>query len=230
MSARAVCIEIGGGSVQTVVFDNGTPRFVDGPYEAPGAPLLIAVPGLIEGSRVVAASNLGWLNADPVEKLGLQGPLHVLHNDAEAAALGEAVLRGVADLAYVGLGTGVGGAIVRDGVVVAANLFGHDGKFGDRVCPCGRTGCLETVAAGWALPEKLEPGDIARAANAISSVLRAAALPKLIVIAGGIARRYPDLVGALSDELPEHAVEASRAPVEAKSAAAWGLLRLAGLG
>ncbi|MFA5890315.1 MAG: ROK family protein [Actinomycetota bacterium] len=229
MSARAVCIEIGGGSIQTVVFDNGTPRFVDGPHEVPGAPLLIAVPGLIEGTRVLAASNLGWLNADPVEKLGLQGPLHVLRNDAEAAALGEAVLRGATDLAYVGLGTGVGGAIVRDGVVVAANLFGHDGEFGNRICPCGRTGCLETVAAGWALPERLEPTDIVRVAKAVASVLRAARAPKLIVVAGGMSRRYPEIARALADVLPEHAVEASRAPAQAKSAAAWGLLRLAGL-
>ena len=48
----------------------------------------------------------------------------------------------------LGYNIGVGGAVVRDGKVQRANLFGHNAEgygtaFGDRLCRCGRTGCLE---------------------------------------------------------------------------------------
>lgn len=229
MSARAVCVEVGGGSIQTVVFNGAAPEFLDGAHEVSGVPLLIAVPGLVEGKRVLAASNLGWFNADPVVQLRLGGPAHAVCNDAEAAALGEAALRGVDALTYIGLGTGVGGAIVREGRVVAANLFGHDGDFGPTPCRCGRTGCLETVAGGWSLPDRLSGEDIERIASAVATVLRARDVPSLVVIAGGMARRYPEIVAAIACAMPEATVEPTRAPAEAKSAAPWGLLRLGGI-
>lgn len=227
---RAVCVEVGGGSIQTVLFPrDGTPVFLSGAVPRARAPLLIAVPGLIEDRRVVAASNLGWLDVDPVERLGLIGPARVVCNDGEAAALGESVLRGGEDLAFVGLGTGVGGAIVRGGRVVASNLFGHLGGFGDRVCRCRNVGCLETVAAGWALPATLSSPDLEAIAGAIVMATGGPDVPALTVVAGGIAARYPSLIHAMARRAPHRRFQPSRAPAEAKSAAAWGLLALAGL-
>ncbi|MBI4728061.1 MAG: ROK family protein [Acidobacteria bacterium] len=229
MSVRAVCVELGGGGAQTVVFaGDGSPEFLEGAREVDGAPLLLAVPGVIEG-RVVTASNLGWTGVDPVAELRLRGPARVLCNDAEAAALGESVLRELVDLAYLGLGTGIGGAVVRDGRVAGANLFGHQTGFGDRPCPCGRVGCLETVAAGWSLPNPVTGARLAEMAEAIAVVLRDPALPELVVVGGGIARRYPAVVGELRRRAAERRVEPSAAREPAKSAAAWGLLRIAGL-
>jgi predicted NBD/HSP70 family sugar kinase len=223
------CIEAGGSGAQTVVFaDEGAPSVQPGADVAAGSTLLLAVPGVIVGGRVTA-SNLGWLEADPAVQLGCPVPAALVMNDAEAAALGESVLRGGADLVFLGVGTGVGGAVVVDRTVVGGNLFGHAKGFSDRPCSCTNTGCLETVAAGWALPDPLPSDHIEAVAVALARAVDAEALatPSLVVLGGGLARRHPALVTALARALPNRTVEATRAPAEAKSAAAWGLVQAA---
>lgn len=219
------CIEVGGGSTQTVVLSAAAPLVLAGAVPPPGLPVLLAVPGLIAGDRVLAASNLGWWDVDPAEQLGLDRPAALLLNDAEAAALGESALRDGIDLVFVGLGTGVGGAVVRDCTVVGTNLLGHGGSFGDIRCRCGLTGCLETVAAGWALPDPLPDSDLPAVAAAVAQAVQDQPLAacRLVVIAGGLARRHPALVDAVALALPDRVVEASGAPAQVKSAAAWGL-------
>ena len=154
------CIEIGGSGVQTVVFSGGTHRFVNGVEVPSGAVVAVAVPGHIVDGRVATASTLGWTDVDPAMKLGLAVRPALVCNDAEAAALGEWVLRGRSDprLVFIGVGSGIGGAVVDEGVVTHCNLFGHQPGFGSRLCSCGRSGCLETVAAGWAMPRPLDGG------------------------------------------------------------------------
>ncbi len=96
---------------------------------------------------------------------GLKSSLHkslgcipvIVLNDANAAALGE-MWRGGAhayrNFCMVTLGTGVGGALVVDGKVVAGH-HGCAGEFGHVVlnydetekCGCGRCGCLEQYAS-----------------------------------------------------------------------------------
>ena len=228
MNQQVTCVEVGASSIETVLLDASTIVHRRLGAVAPaGQPLLIAVPGLVRGNRVIAASNLDWYDVDPAEQLGLAGPPDVVCNDAEAAALGESVLRpGRPDLVFVGLGTGVGGAVVIDGVA-EANLFAHGGSFGDRPCACERVGCLETVAGGWALPETLTEShlsDIARAiAQAINDEPRAT--PSLVVLAGGLTAAYPSLVALLGAALPDRQVVSTAAP-GTKSAAAWGLRHL----
>ena len=222
------CIEVGGGGVETVVLGGPAPLVRSGARPPDGLPLLLAVPGVVVGSRVVGAANLGWYDVDPVEMLGLSRPAALICNDAEAAALGEAVLRGargLAGLAYLGLGTGVGGAVVDAGTVVGANLFGHHPGFGDRGCRCGANGCLETVAAGWALPEPLDDVALRMVAAAVARAVDAEPLAsgKTLVVGGGLVRRYPRLVDLVAATLPARAVEPSCAPADLKSAAAYGL-------
>lgn len=228
------CVEIGGGSVQTVLFDNGArPRIVEGATQPEGYAVAFAVPGIIDGGVVRWASNLGWRDTDPVVALSLPGPAALVVNDAEAAALGEAALRGergLERLVYLCVGTGVGGAVVADGRVVRANLFGHNAtghgtSFGDLPCRCERRGCLETVAAGWALPDPLDEDTIIDVA---AKLARAIATHELcgsgtVVLGGGIARRYPELVDEVARWLEGRTVERSLAPAKAKSAAGWGL-------
>jgi predicted NBD/HSP70 family sugar kinase len=226
------CVEVGGSGSQTIVFGDDTMLVMDGAHQPAGAQLALAVPGLLNGHRVAAASNLGWIDVDPVEALGLRGPAEVVCNDAEAAAIGEAALRELAPgdiLAFVGMGTGVGGAVVAGDTVVASNLFGHGPLVGDLECRCGRLGCLETVAGGWALPSDLGQADLARVADAVARAIDtepAAAGALVVVVAGGIAVRYPELVGLIDGALPDRRVEPSAAPGSAKSAAAWGLRQL----
>jgi predicted NBD/HSP70 family sugar kinase len=230
-SASVACIEVGGSSVQTVIFGtNGSYRLVSGAQRPDGHSLAIAVPGLIADGWVIEASNLGWKDVDPVNALGLDGPVDAVLNDAEAAALGEAWLRGqpgLRRLVYLGIGTGVGGAVVENGNVVGENLFGHTPGFGAGTCRCGRVGCLETVAAGWSLPNPIDEQALRRAARAIADAVRTdplAAEGPLVVVGGGIARRYPELVDLIAENLDGIRVEPSRAPLQAKSAAPWGLL------
>ena len=222
------CIEVGGGGTETVVLGGPQPVVLAGALPPDGLPVLLAVPGLLDGSRVVIASNLGWLDVDPSAALGLARPASLVLNDAEAAALGESALRDGVDLTYIGLGTGVGGAVVLDGAVVGTNLLGHGGSFGDRSCPCGRTGCLETVAAGWALPDPLAAEDYRSVAEALATAVQDEPLSTapLVVVAGGLARRHPGLVAALADALPGRVVEPTAAPAAVKSATAWGLVRV----
>lgn len=223
------CVEIGGSGAQTVLFGpESPPRYVDGVHVEGVSHAALAVPGIVAEGRVVAASNLDWWDVDPAERLGLSKPFDLVVNDAEAAAVGESVLRDGANVTVVTLGTGVGGAVVTGGVVAAGNLFGHASGFSDRACPCGRTGCLETVAAGWALPRPLTEDDIERAGRAVAQAIDndPAADTETVVVAGGLARRYPALVETIAGRLPERDVEPSAAPHEAKSAAAWGLRSL----
>jgi glucokinase len=83
-------------------------------------------------------------------------------NDAHAAALGELRFgggRGSPDFLLVTLGTGIGGAVVSDGRLMAgttgvAGAIGHltlvpDGK----PCRCGARGCLERYVSGEALAD-----------------------------------------------------------------------------
>ena len=233
MSGFLACVEVGGSGIETTVFSpDGSFVINDGAHQPRGAELAIAVPGLIEGDRVVVASNLGWVDVDPVDKLGLTGPAAVLCNDAEAAALGEATLRdiGARELAFVGLGTGVGGAVVTGTTVVAGNLFGHGPLVGHARCRCGRRGCLETVAAGWALPTELNHAQLLAVADAVARAIRAepvAASAALVVVGGGVARDNPVLVDLIRQAIGDRVVERSAAPTASKSAAAWGLRRLA---
>lgn len=229
---QLACVEVGGSGCQTVVFDGDEWQMLDGAHRPSGATLAIASPGLVEGHRVLVASNLDWYDVDPAAELGLEGAVSVLLNDAEAAALGEAALRhgtnsdGLGpDLVFVGVGTGVGGATVSNGEVVAANLFGHASGFSEGACRCGRVGCLETVAAGWALPTAIDAGRLVLVARALAEAIERdrTATPELVVVAGGLTRANPALVTALQAELADRRVEPSAAPDGAKSASAWGL-------
>ncbi len=102
----------------------------------------------------------GWDGTDIPAELAsrLKRPV-VADNDGNAATLAEARVgagRGVATVAGLILGTGVGGGLVIDGRIFhgagsMAATFGHI-KVRDRGrrCACGAEGCLEAYASGWA--------------------------------------------------------------------------------
>jgi glucokinase len=117
-------------------------------------------------SGVVLLSHrlAGWENIPLAnlleERLGAQT---LLDNDARAAALGEARFgagRGERHLAYVHLGTGLGGGLVIDGrlyygATATAGELGHllvneDGP----LCSCGKPGHLEAYASGTAIVQR----------------------------------------------------------------------------
>jgi len=123
----------------------------------------VGAPGPLnpETGLIHLAPNLGWENVP----LGndLQGLIQLpvlLENDANLAALGEhrfGTGRGVSDLVFITVSTGIGGGLILNntlyrGAGFAAGEIGHtvvdpDGPS----CSCGSRGCLETLASGRAI-------------------------------------------------------------------------------
>ena len=133
----------------------------------------IATPGIADHDTGIVeyANNLPFkkfpIAALLSEKLG--GAKVFIENDANAAALGEAVAgaaRGSKNSVMITLGTGVGGGIIWDGKVYsgfnyAGGELGHIViEHGGRPCSCGRRGCWEAYSSATALvnmtKEKLE--------------------------------------------------------------------------
>ena len=127
-----------------------------GPAEGVG----VGVPGLVDRQGVLRfAPNLPGvadlaIGAELAARLGL--PVRV-DNDATCAAWGErqaGAARGYDDVLVVALGTGIGGGIIVDGVLLrGANGFA--GEVGHMIvdpagppCPCGKRGCWERFASG----------------------------------------------------------------------------------
>ena len=111
---------------------------------------------------VVQSPNIDSLRNYPLrqvleEKLGCSV---IVENDAAAAAWAEAKAgagKGISNMAFVGFGTGIGGALVIDGKLVRGvhgfgSEPGHLTVMPDGLeCPCGRKGCWELYASGSAL-------------------------------------------------------------------------------
>lgn len=79
-----------------------------------------------------------------------------IENDVNAFLHGEmfyGAVVGCADVLGIALGTGVGGAIALDGLILsgargAAGEIGHTPGYSELVCTCGQVGHLETLASG----------------------------------------------------------------------------------
>lgn len=143
----------------------------------------IGFPGFIDtvSGSILQSPNLpGLRNVDLAADLAVRfGRPIVVENDAVAAAYGEYRLLGnMHSLAYIGLGTGVGGGLVYAdrpyaGQHGAAMEVGHViVEHGDRArpCGCGNRGCLEQYASasGVVLSYRLATGvtlDAARIAE-----------------------------------------------------------------
>ena len=123
----------------------------------------MGVPGMIDGKagNVIYSNNLNWKDfriAETVEKLsGL--PVKIA-NDANVAVLGEVKFgagKGCENVVMLTLGTGVGGGVIAEGVMVEGNKgagaeLGHSVIVaGGEQCTCGRKGCLEAYASATAL-------------------------------------------------------------------------------
>jgi glucokinase len=129
-----------------------------------------------DGEITSATEHLrGWAGTPLRRRLteGLGMPVTVL-NDVQTTALCEAMLgaaKGMRSALVLALGTGVGGAIVREGDV-ERGAHGIAGSIGHhlspvrrgRPCPCGGTDHLESYASGTAMQDEFR----ARTGRAIS--------------------------------------------------------------
>lgn len=132
-------------------------------------PVGVASPGPLNPRTgvVLYTPNLpGWRNVPFVDLLRAQTNRPVtIANDGNCAALGEARFgsaKGVNNLVYLALGTGIGGGVISEGVLidgknglgaeVGHTLVALDGPR----CSCGSVGCLESFTAGWAIKREAE--------------------------------------------------------------------------
>ena len=134
----------------------------------------IATPGTANTDTGIVeyASNLPFKDFDITNIFKKYLPVNriVITNDANAAALGEALAgsaKNTKSSIMVTLGTGVGGGIILDGRIFSGCINFSGGEIGHtvihaggRLCSCGRRGCWETYSSATALTamtlEKIE--------------------------------------------------------------------------
>lgn len=122
----------------------------------------IGTPGQVNSVRgtVRNAVNLGWEEISLVDeicsRLVREIPIWI-QKDANASALGEYYFgsaRGCEDFVYLGIGSGLGGGIVTNGMLVTgadwnAAELGHLSLDPQGLqCNCGSRGCAETIVSG----------------------------------------------------------------------------------
>lgn len=144
-----------GAAVNDIAESNQVPKDV---------PVGIASPGPLDPRTGVVyfSPNLpGWTNIPLATKLREHTNREVvLSNDANAAGLGEVFFgagKGTRNLLYIGLGTGVGGGIYSEGMLIDG-VRGMGGELGHVTvdlngprCTCGSAGCIEAYTSAWAL-------------------------------------------------------------------------------
>ncbi len=174
---------------------------------------------------ITSTPKPGWQNTDLVAHLGLAPGTPVrLVSDVTGAALGEhrfGAGRGVSDIAYATVGTGIGVGLVVNGAPftlrshpelghLVVRRHPHDSFAG--VCPF-HGDCLEGLASGPAIAARWgRPGDhlgvLRREAVNLSSYYIAqllaavtyAAAPQRIVVGGGVLKT-PGLLDAVREQL-----------------------------
>ena len=126
------------------------------------------VPGTIDRreGKVIYSNNLRWMDVDLVGELGRVIPCPVrIANDADCAALGEAVAgagKDYSDVVMFTIGGGVGGGIILGGQVFEGGIMGGSEvghqvvRVNGRRCTCGRKGCLEAYVSVPALKRSAE--------------------------------------------------------------------------
>ncbi|GAB3603512.1 ROK family protein [Microbacterium aureliae] len=143
-------------------------ELVDRNGEAPVWAVVVGVPGPVDfdtGRPVAPPIMPGWNGFDVKRRFEqrFDAPVWV-DNDVNLLALSErARRRGQhADLIYVKVGSGIGAGLLSHGRLHrgangAAGDIGHVRvRDADAQCRCGKVGCLEAVAGGWALVRDAE--------------------------------------------------------------------------
>lgn len=130
--------------------------------------VVVGLPGPVDfasGQPVAPPIMPGWNGYDvrtPFEER-FNAPVWV-DNDSNLLALGERARRrdSLADLIYCKIGSGIGAGLLSKGRIHrgangAAGDIGHVRvSDSDAQCRCGKIGCLEAVAGGWALVRDAE--------------------------------------------------------------------------
>ncbi|MFF7938841.1 ROK family protein [Nocardia gamkensis] len=204
----------------------------------------VVLPGIVDTARSVAvfSSNVGWRDVHVGDRFAERwGVPTLIEHDVAVAGWAEwryGAGQGYENVCVVILGTGISGTLSVGGRLVRSG-YGQVGEYGHvpvrRVgglpCPCGNTGCVETVASGAAIARaytrrtgrdidgaaqvfalmSTDPDAAAVVEDAVDALADGlvgivhAACPELIVLGGGVAGAGAALTEplhrALSDRL-----------------------------
>ena len=180
----------------------------------------VAAAGFVdrEGERVRFAPHLPWRDEPLAARLGERFGGRVLgdvlvDNDANAALWAEArfgAAQETRDALMVTLGTGIGGALLGNGVLIRgvngmAGEFGHMQVVPDgRECECGRRGCWEQYCSGRALANAASAGGLALSGPALTTAARSGdpvALAAYAEVGSWLGVGVANLVAALDPPL-----------------------------
>ena len=146
--------------------------------DAPVWGIAVGVPGPVDfatGRPVAPPIMPGWNGFDVRRRFEqrYEAPVWV-DNDVNLLAFGERARRGDdhLDLIYCKIGSGIGAGLLSHGRIHrgangAAGDIGHVRvRDSEALCRCGKIGCLEAVAGGWALVREAQDADRERARRA----------------------------------------------------------------
>jgi predicted NBD/HSP70 family sugar kinase len=136
--------------------------------EPPVLGIGMSLPGIVDPEKIVSVDSPvmgGWDGVDlaPYLRQVADVPIY-LANDADVLARSELFGPGEKprNALVVKASTGLGMGVIADGRIIpgamgAAGEIGHTrlDSAGELPCRCGSTGCLETIAGGWALVARL---------------------------------------------------------------------------
>jgi glucokinase len=164
--------------------------------------IAVAAAGAIDASKglVTSSPNLpGWLDVPLRDMVKERYRVDsCLLNDASAAALAEHCLgagRGVANLVYITVSTGIGGGIIVNNELYSGTS-GCAGEIGHMTidangpeCSCGNIGCLEVFASGKAVAaeakRRIRQGESSRLTDIVSADLEDITAEKVALAAQG---------------------------------------------
>jgi glucokinase len=196
----------------------------------------LAVPGVVDDANGVAvwSENLNWTDVPFAalvrERCGLPT---VLGHDVRTGALAETRIgaaRGMNDVVYLSIGTGIAAGIVLGGRMHSgdgyAGEIGHTPAGHDEPCACGSRGCLEAIASAAAIARRYtarsgrpvtgaaevlaagDPDALAVWDEALDALAGALAwiasvlAPETVVIGGGLSRAGAALFDPLEARIP----------------------------
>ncbi|MCL1594573.1 MAG: ROK family protein [Actinomycetia bacterium] len=159
----------------------------------------ITIPGVVVSGVVHTAANIddAWIGLDAQRMFSSALGRHVaVINDADAAGVAEVRFGAGRNITGTVLlltfGTGIGSALVHDGVLVPNTELGHLEFRGD---------IAERYAAGRLVKSENNPIDWwARRVNELLAYIEVLLSPRLIIIGGGISKRFDEFKDDLTTD------------------------------
>ncbi|WP_457963744.1 ROK family protein [Arthrobacter sp. D1-29] len=168
---------------------------------APGSPVGVTFPGIIQHGVVRSAANVdkSWLNTNMNALLAarLGRPVEVI-NDADAAGLAEARYGAGAGVAgtvlVITLGTGIGSAFISDGKLVPNTELGHLEIGGHHAESNASAVARERAGLSW--------NEYSLLLQRYFSHIEFLFSPELVIVGGGISQRAHDYLPNLKLRTP----------------------------